>query len=81
MVNMTTVTILKISNQNDYINHNGYNAYTIVILPFIVCKSRTFGNNCSENCYCVSKHLCNKANGVCPVGGCERGFNCSTCSI
>ena len=48
--------------------------YTIVILPFIVCESRTFGNNCSENCYCVSQRQCNKATGVCPVGECERGY-------
>ena len=54
--------------------------YTIVILPFIVCESRTFGNNCSENCYCVSQRQCNKATGVCPVGGCERGYKGSNCS-
>lgn len=46
---------------------------------FIVCESRTFGNNCSMNCYCFNDQ-CNKTTGTCPPGGCERGYTGITCS-
>jgi hypothetical protein len=49
-------------------------------LPFIVCESRTFGNNCSENCYCVSQRQCNKTTGVCPDDKCLQGWMGKTCS-
>ena len=78
MFSNTCLTILR----SDYASNNAYNVYTIIMLLFIVCESRTFGNNCSENCFCVSQQPCNKTTGTCPVGGCERGYKgvitCST---
>lgn len=57
-----------------------YNACTISISFLLVCEARTFGNNCSGNCYCVSQQQCNKTTGTCPIGGCERGYKEITCS-
>lgn len=50
-----------------------------IIIIFAACESGTFGNNCSVNCYCINQ-TCDPINGTCPDGGCQRGYNGTTCS-
>ena len=49
------------------------------ILIFVACVSGTFGNNCASMCHCIN-HPCNPEHGTCPAGGCQRGYEGSTCS-
>lgn len=53
---------------------------TQVLFTFVECVSGTFGDQCSKSCHCVNQP-CNLQNGTCPDGGCESGYNGSTCSI
>ena len=49
------------------------------ILIFVACVSGTFGNNCASMCHCINQP-CNPEDGTCPAGGCQRGYEGSTCS-
>ena len=45
-----------------------------------MCELGTFGNNCAETCNCVNQ-TCDHMTGVCPPGGCQRGYTRLNCSI
>ena len=46
---------------------------------FVECELKKFGNNCTETCNCVNQP-CDHITGVCPPGGCLRGYTRSDCS-
>jgi hypothetical protein len=47
---------------------------------FVECELGKFGNNCAETCNCVNQP-CGHITGVCPAGGCQRGYIRLNCSI
>jgi hypothetical protein len=47
---------------------------------FVECELGKFGNNCVETCNCVNLP-CSHITGVCPDGGCQRGYTRLNCSV
>ena len=56
-----------------------YNQNIIYFNTFLACESGKFGRQCSTNCHCVNQP-CDHITGVCPPGGCKRGYKNSNCS-
>jgi len=57
----------------------GSNYHKLILFLFIACESGTFGQNCANTCHCINQP-CDPITGVCPPGGCERGYTSSNCS-
>ncbi|XP_063398312.1 cell death abnormality protein 1-like [Mytilus trossulus] len=43
------------------------------------CNNWYFGANCSTECNCLAEP-CNKADGICPLGGCKEGWHGESCN-
>ena len=50
------------------------------ILFFSACESPRFGRNCKNYCYCFNNQACDHVSGSCPGGGCQKGWEGTSCS-
>ncbi|XP_059150291.1 multiple epidermal growth factor-like domains protein 10 [Physella acuta] len=68
----------KLNNSVSCLCHDGFKVDPIDELKCSECENGTFGNNCSQNCSCVTPNTeyCNKVNGSCV---CKQGWTGDRC--